>query len=200
MEEPNEDVAYNASIAIAAHVTAYARMLLWSYIQTAGIENHYYNDTDSLYVNAAGLENLQRAGVLHPTKLGYLALEKTPKSAVFWGPKHYQLDGDRVLKGISADAIQLAERVFEMLQWPTFKSAMNSGTIDGFANRRVVKTLSPEYAKGWVLKNGEVKPLQFRLEQEENCMLPWEETEFITLGDLEEEANALKPRQQPYSS
>src|SRR5690606_16794814 len=28
MEEPAEDVAYNSSIAIAAHVTAYARMLL----------------------------------------------------------------------------------------------------------------------------------------------------------------------------
>src|SRR5690606_15107082 len=42
MEEHVEDVAYNSSIAIAAHVTAYARMLLWKYIQIAGIENHYY--------------------------------------------------------------------------------------------------------------------------------------------------------------
>lgn len=196
MEEHIEDVAYNSSIAVAAHVTAYARMLLWSYIQTAGIENHYYNDTDSLYVNAAGLENLQRAGVLHPTKLGHLALEKTPESAAFWGPKHYELDGDRVLKGISSDAVQLAERVFEMLQWPTFKSAVNSGNIERFSNRRVVKTLSPEYAKGWVLKTGKVMPLQFRLDRGENLMLPWEETGFSTLGELEEEANALKPRGQ----
>lgn len=199
MEEPAEDVAYNSSIAIAAHVTAYARMLLWGYIQIAGTENHYYNDTDSLYVNARGLENLKLAGVLHPTRLGYLALEKTPESAAFWGPKHYQLDGDRVLKGVSADAVQLAERVFEMLQWPTFKSAMNNGNIDGFANRRVVKTLSPEYAKGWVLATGDVMPLQFALEQEENRMLPWEETGFASLGELEEEANALKPQRHSTS-
>src|SRR5690606_4833030 len=131
--------------------------------------------------------------------LGYLALEKTPESAAFWGPKHYQLDGDRVLKGISADAIQLAERVFEMLQWPTFKSAMNGGTIERFANRKVVKTISPEYAKGWVLKTGDVMPLQFRLEQEENHMLPWEETGFAPLGELEEEANALKPQRHSTS-
>lgn len=196
MEEHIEDVAYNSAIAIAAHVTAYARMLLWSYIQTAGIEHHYYNDTDSLYVDSTGLENLRRAGVLHPTKLGYLALEKTPESATFWGPKHYQLDGDRILKGVPADAIQLAERMFEMLQWPTFKSAMNNGNIQGFANRRVIKTISPEYAKGWVLKDGTVKPLQFRIEQEENLMLPWEETDFTTLGELEEEANMLKPHSQ----
>src|SRR5690606_25186477 len=194
IEEPIEDIAYNSVIAIAAHVTAYARMLLWKYIQTAGIENHYYNDTDSLYVNTMGLENLKRAGVLHPTKLGYLALEKTPKSATFWGPKHYEIEGNRVLKGIPADALQLAERVFEMLQWPTFKSAMNSGNIGSFANRKVIKTISPEYAKGWVLKDGHVMPLQFRIDHDENVLVPWEETQFATLGELEEEANAEKPR------
>jgi hypothetical protein len=194
LEEIIEDVAYNSSIAIASHVTAYARMLLWNYIQTAGVENHYYNDTDSLYVNATGLENLRKAGALHDTQLGKLALEKTPESAAFYGPKHYQLGKDRVLKGISSDAKQLGDRVFEMLQWPSFKSAMNSGNLDSFANRKIIKTLSPEYAKGWVLKSGEVKPLQFRIEHEENILLPWEETEFITLGQLEEEANAEKPR------
>src|SRR5690606_16714769 len=194
LEELIEDVAYNSSIAIAAHVTAYARMLLWHYIQIAGESNHYYNDTDSLYVNAKGLENLRKAGALHDTQLGKLALEKTPESAAFYGPKHYQLGKDRVLKGISSDAKQLADRVFEMLQWPSFKSAMNSGNLDGFANRKVIKTLSPEYAKGWVLKSGDVKPLQFRIEHEENILVTWEETQFATLGELEEEANAEKPR------
>src|SRR5690606_15668795 len=101
---------------------------------------------------------------------------------------------DRTLKGISSNAKQLGERVFEMLQWPSFKSAMNSGNLDSFANRKIIKTLSPEYAKGWVLTNGEVKPLQFRIEHEENILIPWEETEFITLGELEEESNAEKPR------
>lgn len=194
LEDLIEDVAYNSSIAIAAHVTAYARMLLWTYIQTAGESNHYYNDTDSLYINAKGLENLRKAGALHDTQLGKLALEKTPDSAAFYGPKHYQLGNDRILKGISSDAKQLGDRVFEMLQWPSFKSAMNNGNLNGFANRKVIKTLSPEYTKGWVLKSGEVKPLQFRIEHEENILLPWEETEFITLGQLEEEANSLKPR------
>jgi len=51
-------------------------MLLWKYIQIAGESNHYYNDTDSLYVNAKGLENLRKAGALHDTQLGKLALEK----------------------------------------------------------------------------------------------------------------------------
>lgn len=189
MEEHVEDVAYNSSIAIAAHVTAYARMLLWKYIRIAGIENHYYNDTDSLYVNAAGLENLKQAGVLHPTKLGYLALEKTPESAAFWGPKHYELDGNRTLKGIPANATQLAERVFEILQWPTFKSAINQGNIGGFANRKVVKTISPKYEKGWVTTSGIVLPLYFTLDGDENVLLEWENTEYASTSELDKEAS-----------
>lgn len=194
MEEHIEDVAYNASIAVAAHVTAHARMLLWGYMQTAGIENHYYNDTDSLYINAVGLSRLQKAGVLHKTKLGYLDLEKSPETAEFWGPKHYQLGGERILKGVSTDAEQIAHNVFGMLQWPTFKSAMNTGNLAGFANREVVKTLSPEYSKGWVTSSGEVLPLVFNESDEENILLPWEETEYFTVADLEEEANQKKPR------
>lgn len=196
MEEITEDVAYNASVAIAAHVTAYARMLLWSYIQIAGTKNHYYNDTDSLYVNAAGLRRLEAAGKLHPTRLGYLALEKEASQAIFLGPKHYILDGHRKLKGISASARQLAENVFEQLQWPSFRSAMNTGNITWFANRQVVKQLSPEYSKGWVLKTGEVVPLQFTISEGENKPVGWEDLGH-TLNELELEANMDKlPRRE----
>lgn len=191
MEEHIEDVAYNSSIAIAAHVTAYARMLLWGYMQTAGIENHYYNDTDSLFVNEAGFENLKQAGFLHKTKLGYLDIDATPETATFWGPKHYELDGKRTLKGVSKDANQLTESVFEMFQWPSFKSALNKGNLERFSNVRVEKTLSPEYGKGWVLETGDVLPLAFTHENE-NQMLPWDESEYFTVAELEKEANQKK--------
>lgn len=194
VEEPVEDVAYHAVIAIATHVTAYARMLMWKYIQIAGEENHYYNDTDSLYVNETGYQNLKQSGMIHDTKLGYLALEKQPESAVFLGPKHYQLGKERKLKGVSSDAKQIDQNTFEMLQWPSFKSAMNTGNLDRFANRKVVKHLKNIYSKGWVLANGEVKPLQFETTDEGNALLPWEKTEYRTLDDLEPEANADKPR------
>ncbi len=54
--------------AIAAHVTGYARMLLWRYMLKAGRENIFYNDTDSLWVNKLGYDNL--AGDIEEGALG----------------------------------------------------------------------------------------------------------------------------------
>ena len=44
--------------AIAAHVSAEARMELWSIINEAGRDNVFYCDTDSVLVNEDGYKNL----------------------------------------------------------------------------------------------------------------------------------------------
>lgn len=66
----------NSFPAVAAHVTSYARMLLWEAIETAGIENVYYCDTDSIMCNETGYNRLKAAGFLHDSELGKLKLEK----------------------------------------------------------------------------------------------------------------------------
>jgi len=45
---------YNSFVAISAQVTSLARIQLWKLIKMCGIENMYYCDTDSLFVNQAG--------------------------------------------------------------------------------------------------------------------------------------------------
>jgi hypothetical protein len=42
----------NTNIALAGSVTAYSRMKLYEYKEIAGLENIYYNDTDSLFTNS----------------------------------------------------------------------------------------------------------------------------------------------------
>ncbi|WP_440176530.1 DNA polymerase, partial [Bacillus subtilis] len=73
----DDQEAFNSFPAIAAHVTAYARMLNWRIIETAGRENVYYTDTDSFFVNSVGEVNLREAGLIDNKRLGAVKLEKT---------------------------------------------------------------------------------------------------------------------------
>lgn len=76
-KDPEDQESFNSFPAIAAHVTGYARMLIWNIIETAGRENVYYTDTDSVFVNAKGEANLQAAGLVHNKTLGKLKKEKS---------------------------------------------------------------------------------------------------------------------------
>lgn len=147
--------------AIASHVTAYARMLLWDYMLIAGIENIYYMDTDSLHVNLTGLTNLRP--YLSETELGGLKLEKAPAVAVYYGPKDYELDGHRVLKGVSARAIEVDFGVFQQEQWMSIRGSMIVDHSGGPLVRRVTKRHAREYKKGTVSDSGLIRPFVRRL-------------------------------------
>lgn len=73
---PDDQEAYNSFPAVAAHVTGYARMLIWSVIETAGPENTYYTDTDSVFTNEEGYHRLEAAGMIDSKRLGALKKEK----------------------------------------------------------------------------------------------------------------------------
>lgn len=87
-EDPDNNEAYNSFPAVASHVTAYARMMLWKYMETAGIENVYYCDTDSLLMNDVGYANLMKAELINDQILGKLKLEKEGRLTLY-GCKDY---------------------------------------------------------------------------------------------------------------
>lgn len=74
--DPDDIEATNSAPAIAAHVTANARMLLWRVFEAAGRENVFYCDTDSVFTNRAGYDRLQSSGWIDEKALGALAMEK----------------------------------------------------------------------------------------------------------------------------
>ena len=146
--------------AIAAHVTAYARMQLWRLIKTAGCDNVFYSDTDSLYVNQKGKINLEASGLVDATELGKVKLEKQATNAAFYGLKDYVFGDDVKLKGIPNKAIKLSENDYLVRLWPSTSSFLREGDVRGYATRLIVKHLKREYNKGVVHNDGKVMPIQ----------------------------------------
>ncbi len=153
--------SYNAFPAIAAHVTSYARLLLLSYINTAGPENVVYCDTDSVFVNERGRDLLHASE--SETELGALKLERTINRSWFYGPKDYILDGESKIKGISKKAIKIGPGIYKQPLFWGFKRMLRHEFIDIQIIETIVKHLQRIYTKGDVAPDGRVTPLVLSL-------------------------------------
>lgn len=149
--------SFDSFPAIAAHVTAYARMYLWSLMAIASRANYFYCDTDSLIVNENGLLNL--ASFINGTELGKLKVQDKTNHLIIRGLKDYTTDTKNVVKGIRKNAVKIAENVYEQQSWPTFKGILKTDEPNTYTVKNVVKHLSRKYTKGIVTDTGLVKPL-----------------------------------------
>ena len=154
--QQGEDEASDAFPAVAAHVTSHARILLWGYIEKAGLEHVLYCDTDSLFVDDEGYKNLE--AILDPTRLGALKLEKSADGMLIHGPKDYEFAGTRRLKGVRSTDIEVAPGVFESWRFLKLKSMVRRGQLDAPIEQHYLKTLKRLYNKGHVHNDGTVSP------------------------------------------
>jgi len=115
-----EGESFNSFPAIAAHVTAEARMYLWQLMSVAGEGNYYYADTDSLIVNQVGLDNLQ--DYMHDTRLGALKIEDKAQTVKIMAPKTYAMDHSWKRKGIPKGATYLGNDTWRMDLFPSFRT------------------------------------------------------------------------------
>lgn len=148
--------AFNSFPAIAAHVTAYARVYLWELMQVCGKGNYVYCDTDSLMVTDVGLDNL--SSYMSSTELGKLKLERTVESLVIRGLKDYSADEKVVIKGIRKNAHHIGNGVYTQEQWPSFKGIFKTANANRYVVKNVTKHLTREYTKGNVGSDGIVTP------------------------------------------
>ena len=146
--------------AIASHVTAYARRLLWRMIQDAGHDRVVYCDTDSLCVVGRLSSRLRKW--IHPTKLGRLKLEKTHAWMLLYGLKDYASPGHAKRKGIRLNARRLGYATWSQEQWSSLKSVLRSDSTRVPTTETRTKTLRRVYTKGTRLPSGRVSPLCLR--------------------------------------
>jgi len=98
LEEHGE--SYWSMPSIAGWITSAARVRLWRYIETAGRQNVWYVDTDSIICGQAGYDRLLRAGAIRDGEAGHLRLIGQHSSGTIYGTRHYQLDNTVSCAGI----------------------------------------------------------------------------------------------------
>lgn len=145
--------------AIAAHVTAYARVHLWKLIDKAGRDNVYYCDTDSLLVNEKGFQLLQDE--LDENLLGALKVEDTFEDAEIFASKDYRFGLKHRHKGVKKNAVWLKDNAVTQEQWSSLKGLINSGKMSMPTTTKREKTLHRIYTRGRVLPTGAIVPLVF---------------------------------------
>ncbi|MFO7677201.1 MAG: DNA polymerase [Thermoplasmatota archaeon] len=151
----------DAFVAIPAFITAYSRMLLVKYILQAKRENVFYCDTDSLFVNKNGYNNL--ISVINDTKLGKLKLEDQGTVSIY-APKHYIFNEQRKCKGIKSNAVLKdetdSEFIFEQQRWERFKTAFKKQHLDYQLIEPYEIRVTKEYKKGTVEIDKRIRPLE----------------------------------------
>lgn len=145
--------------AIAAHVTAHARMNLWRIIEKAGQGNSFYCDTDCLVVNEAGYDALHDE--IDPYKLGALKVAGDYEDIELWGAKDYVFGHKSKTKGVRSNALWLNPHKVEQARWSGLKGLVSSGRPDAPLTKTITKNLKRLYEKGIVGSDGWVLP--FRL-------------------------------------
>jgi hypothetical protein len=169
------DASRNTNMAIAAHITAYARTRLFDAGATAGWDNVAYCDTDSWMVTDEGFANLEAAQVMGE-KFGQLSCEVDITSVQVLGLKHYTITGyewskrqqgfdySKVYvksrhKGIRADAVLMSDGRYLQTRFERFHPAAVTGRTEGVRISKVTKKgAAADYTKGVVTRGGWVEP------------------------------------------
>lgn len=158
VKSPDFEEGYETNVAIASFVTSYARCYLVGLIMKAGWENVYYCDTDSLFVNEKGYQNL--LDLVSSTELGKLKLEEIGDCEIL-NSKDYIFNGKVKRKGIKKGAKLIYEddkvAVYEQDFWCKFRTLVRTADIDKGIIEKVIKKLSKEYKKA-IVEGNRVKP------------------------------------------
>jgi hypothetical protein len=149
---------HNAAVAISATVTSYARLVLWSLIETAGLENIYYVDTDSLMVDETGLEKL-RPWI--GSDLGWLKLEKEADIVELRAPKDYSFGAITKIKGVPKKAEAVTNSIYAFTRFTKIKTSLKEGSAEPVEEVEV-RILSRWLKKRVVLPDGSTEPLHLQ--------------------------------------
>jgi hypothetical protein len=152
--------SFNSFPAIPAHVTAHARMYLWSLIEQAGPENVFYCATDSLIVNQQGFDNL--VDKVDDHQLGYLKVQNVSENLEIYGPNNFRLGDSLKSGGIRKNATQLARDVYEQDKFMGLRGAIRAGNPDLVTVKKIRKRMHRRIKTGRIQTTGRVDP--FRLD------------------------------------
>jgi hypothetical protein len=148
----------NSMVAIPAHITEYARFLLWGFIKKVGVKNLYYCDTDSLKMRFKDAEVLRP--FIDSERLGYLKIEDVFIEFILYGCKYYRTDDKLRIKGVPKVAHYLGNYQWSYSTFLRQSSHMKKEITRYYIVEKTIKDCTPMYDKGIVTASGEVVPLR----------------------------------------
>ena len=112
---------------ITGYITAACRVQLWRAMVAAGTDNIAHVDTDSVLVNAEGLERLRReyAADFDST----WQIKATYRHLTVYGPRNYRADGVRKTAGIPQGAKEIGANQFDGVTWSSVAKDMANGDL-----------------------------------------------------------------------
>lgn len=113
---------------ITSYIMSVARRRLWDAIQSVGLENVLYVDTDSLIVNLEGHVLLTEL-----TKLGQmegLRLKDRHRGYEIYGPRSAIIGTRRVFAGMPKAAVRTGEKTFQGEVWTNLEKSLQIGEAD----------------------------------------------------------------------
>jgi hypothetical protein len=156
--EWGEEIGKNSFIAIASHVTEYARFYLYKLMLQAGLNNVLYVDTDSMKLRKKHCKYV--ADYMDESRLGGLKVEDTFYTLKIFGPKDYETELHKVMKGVPKRAEKIGDNKYSYVGFLKQDSHLRKEVTRYFITQEVEKTLKREYNKGIVLPNGKVIPFK----------------------------------------
>lgn len=98
--EEKHDESYWSCPSVGAWITSAGRSVLWNYIETAGAENVWYVDTDSLLCGEIGFDRLLRNGFVREGEIGHLRLVGRYSECAIYGIRDYSVGNIRKCAGV----------------------------------------------------------------------------------------------------
>jgi len=154
--ETRQGESFHSFPAIAAHVTAYARLYMGELLFSLPKHHVFYMDTDSFIVDQTGLSKIE--ALLDDTVLGKLKIEHESPWLTINAPKDYAMLEVTKTKGISKSAIQLSANRYRQEQWVRLAGMLALGDVSSYLVRTVDKEQRRIIHSGEVLRSGWVKP------------------------------------------
>lgn len=162
--EETEKNSFDSFVAISSFITSYARMYLVDLILVSKRENVYYVDTDCLFLNNLGIDNLTEHDFIDKSKLGKLKFEGESSDTSIYRPKYYIFNHKEKCKGVKKTAKRLSETkdklIIEQEQFTKFKTSLRKNEFNKQTINFIIKEISKTYDKGIIGENGYVIPYE----------------------------------------
>ena len=156
IRETGRVIGKNSFVAVAAHITEYARLILWEIIKPFWPEQVLYCDTDSIMIRERDVDLLQWPISEHG--LGDCKIQKHFNALEIRGAKSYITENERVIKGIPKSAAEIEPYYFEFLSFGGQRSHMIKRVDRWVEAEKRMRICKPFYDKGEVAPSGAIRP------------------------------------------